>query len=318
LSNIVQVTGSAYTLVAIDRDGNAWGWGQNLHGAAGVGTTGVVNRPRQIRFPDNAKVDYVAAGEYFFIARGTDGSVYTWGHGYYGQLGTGGRGTHTQPVRVDLGGRKARVVGAAYEGAFAVTVCNEVFAWGDNEASGLGFPGSNYGVQRIERSPTRVPNLSSYAGRIQYIAGGNGWGQALLNDGRVIGWGLRAALGQGTTAVGGSGGHTNGQVITVTQNIRQMHSRYVGTIALTTTGEVRTWGQTGGSAFPTIYGASVTTRNPPPGNTIIQVGGGKEHVYYLTDDGRVWGAGYGLFQKLSLTSVTNRSWPGIIVNLPPN
>jgi alpha-tubulin suppressor-like RCC1 family protein len=320
LSNIVQVTGSAYTLVAIDRDGNAWGWGQNLYGAAGVGqATGVVNRPRQINFPGNAKVDYVAAGEYFFIARGTDGSVYTWGHNLYGQLGTGGRGNHPQPVRVAVGGRRARVVGAAYEGAFVVTICNEVFAWGDNEASGLGFPGPNYGVQSIERSPTRVPNLSSYASRIQYIAGGNGWGQALLNNGDVIGWGLRAALGEGTTSVTGSSGHTNGQVVQVTQGIKQMHSRYVGTIALTTTGEVRTWGQTGGSAFPTIYGARVTTRQPPlSGTTIVQVGGGKEHVYYLDQDGRVWGAGYGALRKLSLTTVTNRSWPGIIVNLPPN
>ena len=319
LSNIVTVTGSAYTLVALDKDGNAWGWGQNLYGAAGVGVdTGIISTPRQITFPGNAKVDQIAAGEYFFIARGTDGSVYTWGHNLYGQLGvnTTANLPRSSPQKVNLSGETASLVGAAYEGAFVVTDQGNVWAWGDNEASGLGFAGSNYGVQQIRRTPVKVNSLQPFASQITYIAGGNGWGQALLEDGRVIGWGLRASLGQGTTSVSGVAGHTNGNVITVTSNIAQMHSRYVGTIALTRDNKVLTWGQTGGSAFPTIYGPSVTDRTVQASGTIIDIGGGKEHVYYRTQDGRVWGAGYGAARKLLFTSAINQSWPGVVVNLP--
>ncbi|MCL2067461.1 MAG: hypothetical protein FWG99_08355 [Treponema sp.] len=315
LSNIKTVTGSAYTLVAIDKDGNAYGWGQNLYGAAGVGqATGIVNSPRKINIP--VPVDQIAAGEYFFIARGTDGSVWTWGHNLYGQLGTGSTGNQASPVKVNIENETARLIGGAYEGAFVVTDQGNVWAWGDNEASGLGFPGTNYGVQQIRRSPARADNLKSYAPLITFIAGGNGWGQALLDDGRVIGWGLNASLGQGTTSTGGSGGHTNGSVITVVSNVVSMHCRYVGTVAITGDNTVLTWGQTGGSAFPTIYGAGITVQTPPAGVAIVEVGGGKEHVYYRTADGKVWGAGYGAAQKLLLTSGVNQKWPGVTVNLP--
>ena len=320
LSNIVEVTGSAYTLVAIDSEGRAYGWGQNLYGAAGVGQTGIVDRPRQIPFPAGRKVEQVAAGEYFFIARLDDGSVWTWGHNLYGQLGNGNFGNQPMPIRVNLpAGQTARLIGAAYEGAFVVTNQNRVYAWGDNEASGLGFTGTIYGVQQIHRSPVEVTALQSYASNMTYIAGGNGWGQALLENGTVIGWGLRASLGRGITSVIGTG-HHGGVITSIATNVTQMHSRYVGTIALTSSGEVLTWGQTEGSAFPSIYGASVTTRTLtqglPAGTSVLEIGGGKEHVYYVTSDNQIWGAGYGALNKLSLTGIVNRSWPGVRVNLP--
>ncbi|MCL2043616.1 MAG: hypothetical protein FWG89_05695 [Treponema sp.] len=321
-NNIVTVTGSAYTLVALDKNGNAWGWGQNLYGAAGVGqSSGIISTPRRVNLP--VTVDQIAAGEYFFIARGTDGNVYTWGENLYGQLGvrTTSNLPSANPVRVNLPNNEtARLIGAAYEGAFVVTNQGNVYAWGDNESSGLGLaanvisPNAIYGVQQIHRTPQLINNLKQYANQITYIAGGNGWGQALLNNGTVIGWGLRASLGQGTTTVIGTNHHTNGDVITVTTNIAQMHSRYVGTIAITNDNKVLTWGQTGASAFPTIYGASVTERTSANG-VIVDIGGGKEHVYYRTQDGRVWGAGYGAANKLLLTSILNRSWPGVQVGL---
>lgn len=94
--------------------------------------------------------------------------------------------------------KRHRVIGAAYEGAFALTQSGRVYAWGDNEASGLGFQGTGYGVQKIVRTPARVENLDPYASQIIYIAGGNGWGEALsryagsvalTNDGAIYMWG---------------------------------------------------------------------------------------------------------------------------------
>ncbi|MCL2093051.1 MAG: hypothetical protein FWH12_02550 [Treponema sp.] len=329
---ITQVTGSNYTIVALEgSSGRLWGWGLNGYGSAGVGASGIVNNPRRINFPDYVvgtsripvEIKQIAAGENFFIALDQRGGVWTWGHNLYGQLGTGGHGNHPVPVRVNLGTigsgaaatpRTARLIGAAYEGAFAVTDDDQVWVWGDNEASGLGFAGSSYGVQRIQRAPTRAANLETHASQIDYIAGGNGWGQALLKDGSVIGWGLRASLGQGTTSTASSSATVITNILT---NVDVMHSRYVGTIALTKDGRVYTWGQTGGSAFPTIYGASVTLRSVSATGGVTDIGGGKEHVYYIAND-RVWGAGYGAAAKLNLSSGINRAWPGVVVNLPWN
>ena len=189
-----------------------------------------------------------------------------------------------------------------------------MWAWGDNQASGLGFSGTNYGTRSIQKTPRKIDSLKQYASQIKYISGGSGWGQALLNDGRVIGWGLRAALGQGVTSTSGSSAHTNGSVIQVTSNVTQMHSRYKGTIALTPNNKVLTWGH--GTSYPTIYGASVTERVSPSG-TIVEVGGGREFVYYYrTIPGRIFGAGYGAYRQLHLSNSVNQNWPGVQIHLP--
>jgi hypothetical protein len=250
----------------------------------------------------------IAAGEYFTIALDHDGQVWGWGHNFYGQLGQGDRKvSYKAPVPIHLDGEKARLIGGAYEGGFAVTEEGHVWAWGDNEASGLGFKGSNYGVQRIVTTPTRVPLLDQYAQRITYIAGGNGWGEALLDDGAVIGWGLHASLGQGLTRTNVS----EPEPVTILDNVRQLYARYVGSVALTNDGEIYTWGQTGGSAFPMIYGASPTLRDNTHG-PVVEIGGGKEHIYYKTEDGNTYGIGYNDLYKLDLSRCCAPiiDWPG--------
>ncbi|GHT95634.1 hypothetical protein FACS1894116_11460 [Betaproteobacteria bacterium] len=308
LSNIVALTGGAYHLIALDANGDVYGWGQSGYGETGCKPTQGIYVSTPCKVLSNAT--QIAAGEYFSVALGADGQVWTWGHNLYGQLGTGVHGTRYNtlvPQAVNLNGEKARLIGGAYESAFAVTAEGHVWAWGDNEASGLGFKGSNYGVQRIEHTPTHVTLLDAYADRITYIAGGNGWGEALLDDGTVIGWGLHAALGQGTTRTNLSAP----EPVTVLTGVSQLYARYVGSVALTRDGQIYTWGQTGGSAFPMVYGASPTLRSNVHG-PVIEVGGGKEHIFYKTEDGNTYGIGYNDLYKLdqSRCCAPIIDWPG--------
>ncbi|MDR2016301.1 MAG: hypothetical protein LBP90_01650 [Burkholderiales bacterium] len=304
LSNVVALAGGAYHLVALHADGNVSGWGQSGYGETGCKPNSGIYTHTPCTVLTNAV--QISGGEYFSIALDKDGKVWTWGHNLYGQLGNGGTKNSQVPVNVNLNGEKARLIGGAYEGAFAVTEEGHVWAWGDNEASGLGFQGPSYGVQKIIRTPTLVTNLTPYAHRITYIAGGNGWGQALLDDGTVIGWGLRAALGQGTTLTSIS----SPVPVEVMRNVKQLYARYVGSIALTNDGEVFTWGQTGGSAFKMIYGERPTLRQTV--GSVVEVGGGKEHVFYKTQDGSLYGVGYNDLYKLDLTKccAPNVNWPG--------
>lgn len=306
LTNIIGLTGGAYHLIALDNDGNVYGWGQSGYGETGCKPTQSI----YVSTPCNVikNIVQIGAGEYFSVALDVDGKVWTWGHNLYGQLGNGGNKNSQTPIAVDLKGEKARLIGGAYEGAFAVTEEGHVWAWGDNEASGLGFQGSNYGVQKIIRTPTRVPKLDQYADRMTYIAGGNGWGEALLDDGTVIGWGLHAALGQGTTKTNIS----SPEPVVVMKNVAQLYARYVGSIALTEDGKIYTWGQTGGSAFPMIYGASPTLRTPHANDPVVSVGGGKEHVFYQTESGAMYGVGYNDLYKIDQTKCCAPiiNWPG--------
>jgi len=308
LRNIIALTGGAYHLLALDSGGNVYGWGQSGYGETGCTPNSGTYTHTPCTVLSNAV--QISAGEYFSIALDRDGRVWTWGHNLYGQLGNGGNKNSQAPVHVNLQGERARLIGGAYEGAFAVTVEGNVWAWGDNEASGLGIPGSKYGVQQIIRTPTRVTNLAPYANRIVYIAGGNGWGQALLNDGTVIGWGLHAAIGQGTTSTATS----SAVPVVVLSDVAQLYSRYVGSIALTNDGRVFTWGQTGGSAFKMIYGERPTVRQTT--GTVMEIGGGKEHLFYRTTDGRFFGVGYNDLHKLNLSKccAPTIDWPGMQIS----
>lgn len=312
LNNIVALTGGAYHLLALDDKGNVYGWGQSGYGETGCAPTQGIYVSTPTRVMGN--ITQIAAGEYFSIALDNNGEVWTWGHNLYGQLGNGEIKNSQIPIAINLHGEKARLIGAAYEGAFAITEEGHVWAWGDNEASGLGFQGSNYGVQKIIRMPTRVPNLDVYADRIIYIAGGNGWGEALLNDGVIIGWGLHAALGQGTTKTNIS----SPEPIQIMTNIKQLFARYVGSIALTYDGKVYTWGQTGGSAFPMIYGANITLHSNVH-EPVVSIGGGKEHIFYRTENGNLYGVGYNDLYKLdqSKPGAPNIDWPGKQIVLKP-
>ncbi|MDR1075300.1 MAG: hypothetical protein LBL59_03070 [Xanthomonadaceae bacterium] len=301
LSDIRQMTGGAYHLLALDGDGSVYGWGQSGYGETGCPGF-YVSTPCKVM----SNAVQVAAGEYTSFALTADGGVYAWGHNLYGQLGSGNRKNSNTPLRVDLGGERARLIGAAYEGAFAVTEEGHVWAWGDNEASGLGVQGSNYGVQRIVDRPIRVPNLEQYAGDIVHIAGGNGWGEVLLADGRVLGWGLSASIGMGTHSTASSSPMPR----VIMDNVRQLFARYVGSFALTNGGNLYTWGQTGGSAFSMVYGESPTLRQPV--SAVSTIGGGKEHLFYETEDGKLFGVGYNDLYKLNQAKCCAPSigWPG--------
>ncbi len=161
-------------------------------------------------------------------------------------------------------------------------------------------------MQKIIRTPTRATYLEPYANDMVYIGGGNGWGTALLKDGRVIGWGAHAALGIGVRKTNISGP----EPVEIMNNVSQLHSRYVGSIALTNNGEIYTWGITAGSAFPMIYGDTATKRAPHE-KPVVAVGGGKEHIFYQTDDGKLYGVGYNDLYKLdqSRCCAPTIDWP---------
>jgi len=303
---ITQLVGGAYHLLALDKNGDVYGWGQSIYGETGCPQT-YVNIPCKV-ISDAVQI---AAGEYISVALDKSGQVWTWGHNLYGQLGNGGTRNSSIPVQVYLNGEKARLIGGAYEGGFAVTEEGHVWGWGDNEASGLGIQGPNYGVQRIIRSPVHIPNLDKYAADIVHIAGGNGWGEALLNDGRVIGWGLRSALGLGVRTEALS----SPEPVVIMDKVVKLFARYVGSMALTEDGYIYTWGQTSGSAFPMIYGHNTTLHWLPFKPT--QIGGAKENLYYLTADRKLYGVGYNDLFKLDQSRCCGPwiEWPGSEITL---
>ncbi|MDR0587581.1 MAG: DUF11 domain-containing protein, partial [Burkholderiales bacterium] len=105
LSNITHLTGGAYHLVALDQEGNVYGWGQSGYGETGCAPNTLIYVTTPCRVMGN--VQAIAAGEYFTVALDKDGNVWTWGHNLYGQLGDGTINNSSAPKKVNLNGEKA-------------------------------------------------------------------------------------------------------------------------------------------------------------------------------------------------------------------
>jgi RHS repeat-associated protein len=187
--------GDAHSL-AVKVDGTVWAWGRNDAGQLGDTTTSARSTPTKIT--TIADVVAVAGGVRTSYAIKRDGTVWSWGSGTSGALGTGSTSNATTPARVTtLGGgttagRVRQIVGIN-QGAAALTVKGDIYAWGANGQGQLGSatPGSS-------TTPVKVDGLA------RQIAIAGGWATYLTADaaGRVKGWGSNSSnqLGTGTPA----------------------------------------------------------------------------------------------------------------------
>jgi alpha-tubulin suppressor-like RCC1 family protein len=87
--------------LAIKSDGTLWSWGDNQSGQLGDGTVGLNNgktSPIQIGIDNNWQD--VAAGDIHSLALKTDGTLWSWGGNYSGQLGDGTNVRRTSPIEI--------------------------------------------------------------------------------------------------------------------------------------------------------------------------------------------------------------------------
>ncbi|XP_047323026.1 ultraviolet-B receptor UVR8 [Impatiens glandulifera] len=96
------------------------------------------------------KIVSVAAGEAHTLVLSADGSVYAWGKGRLGRLGTGSENDEPFPVRVgsDSNLRFVEVAAGAYH-SLALADDGSVWSWGYNIYGQLGIDGENAGKPRL-------------------------------------------------------------------------------------------------------------------------------------------------------------------------
>src|SRR6266508_3833645 len=89
-------TAPAYALSALQN--TAWGWGYNISGQLGDGTT--TNRSTPVQASGLTGVTAIAAGWNHTLALKGDGTVWAWGYNGDGQLGDGTTTNRSTPVQV--------------------------------------------------------------------------------------------------------------------------------------------------------------------------------------------------------------------------
>ncbi|EOD05350.1 hypothetical protein EMIHUDRAFT_351053, partial [Emiliania huxleyi CCMP1516] len=135
----------------------------------------------------------VAAGAYHSLALTADGSVWSWGGGFSGQLGHGDEQDQLLPKKIEtFAGRRVVAVSVGLYHSIAITADGSAWSWGDGDYGRLG-----HGDQQDQLLPKQV---EAFAGqRVVAVSAGARHSLATTADGAAWSWGLGGAgrLGHG-------------------------------------------------------------------------------------------------------------------------
>ena len=156
-----------------------YAWGGNLEGQVGNGTTSIwVADPYALRQFDG-RIVQTAAGGAFSLALLADGSVWSWGENFHGELGDGSHTDHLTPMPVANLHQIVRI--AAGDGfGLAVQADGSVWAWGINDVGQLG---------NGSRTDAATPVKLAAPTNVVQVAAGSAHSLALRANGEVWAWG---------------------------------------------------------------------------------------------------------------------------------
>ena len=89
---------SGNSVIAKDKEGNLYAWGNNEYGQLGIGNTDDQSIPKLIEEISNIEDVHINWGN--VIAKDKNGNLYAWGNNEYGQLGIGSTDGQTIPTSI--------------------------------------------------------------------------------------------------------------------------------------------------------------------------------------------------------------------------
>ncbi|MCL1904681.1 MAG: hypothetical protein FWG19_00975, partial [Methanomassiliicoccaceae archaeon] len=293
LTGVTAIAAGSNHSMALKEDGTVWAWGYDLYGQLGDGDSGTeANKSTPVQVKDQNGTGYltdvkaIAAGELHSMALKDDGTLWTWGFNFQGQLGDGTSGLSANKSTPALVLSDVRAIAASGTRSVALKNDGMVYAWGD------------YTV-----TPTQVSGLSD----VTAIATGERYSIALKNDGTVWAWGnnFYSQLGNGTT----NNSNTPVQVKEESDfgfltNVKIIAAGPQHSMALKNDGTVWAWGYNiNGQLGDGTSGPSANKSTPVPVLTdvkAIATGGGltgynitnnNGHSIAVKNDGTVWAWG---------------------------
>ena len=292
--------GSEHTS-AIKTDGTLWTWGYNIRGPLGDGTTTSRTSPGTTA-GGGTNWKQVACGSEHTAAIKTDGTLWTCGTNYGGQLGDGTTTSRSSPGTTAGGGTNWKQVAGGMGHTAAIKTDGTLWTWGDNPYGQLGD-----GTTTFRASPGTTAGGGT---NWKQVAGGANHTAAIKTDGTLWTWGYNnyfGHLGDGTTTNRSSPGTTAGGGT----NWKQVACGANHTAAIKTDGTLWTWGFGGygvlGDGAATNRSSPVTTAGG--GTNWKQVAGAYTHTAAIKTDGTLWTWGRDNYGQLGDGTTTTRSSP---------
>lgn len=245
-------TAQSYS-AGIKTDGTLWLWGANFAGTIGDQT--IVNRSSPVQTISNVTTwKAITITGALAAAIKTDGSLWTWGLGTYGQLGNQSIVNRSSPVQtVSNVTTWKQVTNTITQAAAAVKTDGSLWTWGNG---GYGVLGNNSLISRSSPVQT-VSNVTTW----KQVSMGFAMTAAVKLDGTLWTWGCNGdgQLGNGI----GSNGDTRSSPIQTVSNVntwKQVSGGERMTAAIKTDGTLWLWGYNGSGALGN--GANISRSSP--------------------------------------------------------
>lgn len=299
VSAITMVAAGAGHTVMLKSDGTVWGVGWNSHGQTGGQAGGdefLDDSLAPIQAQGLSAATSIAAGIQHTVALKNDGTVWTWGNNYRGELGDGSATNRATPGQVPgLSGVTEIASGGDHN--LALKSDGTVWAWGSNDSGQLGD-----GSLTDRSTPVQVAGLAG----VSHIAAGMSHSAALKTDGTVWAWGDNSfgQLGDGTT----TNRTTPVQVHGLT-GVTGIAAGGKNTAASIADGSVWVWGENRGGNLrdgTTINRATPILLQGWANISAISFGGATS---VIKPDGTVWSWGFNGYGQLGGGGVTSSSIP---------
>ena len=309
--------GTGYHSLARRNDGTVWSFGLNNYGQIGDDTT--TNRLYPVQVKDATGTGYlsnitmIAAGSEHSLALDSNGAIWSWGMGIYGQMGNGAAVSKKLPVQaegVSLNG--VTKIASRSDHSLALKNDGTLWAWGRGNYGQLGD--NAIGIKTV---PAQVKDIAGtgYITGVTAIDGGSNTTLAITNGGLVWGWGYDAygQIGYGDNVTRKTPAYVYATANTVNlSNVTKIVSGNYFTLALKNDGTVWAWGANGSGQ---LGDGSTTARGIPVlvgggyFNNIIDIAAGNSHSLAIKNDGTLWAWGYGGLANLGDGGNTDRYSP---------
>mmetsp|Transcript_30680 Transcript_30680/g.80173 ORF Transcript_30680/g.80173 Transcript_30680/m.80173 type:complete len:731 (-) Transcript_30680:486-2678(-) len=279
---VVQIACGWHHMAALTKTQEVWTWGSGEYGRLGHGDESRQVAPKMVEALHSKPVIAVACGGFHTCAITEAGTLYTWGGGYFGQLGHGDENDRKTPTVVSRFRDVAvHQVSCGTHHTLALSDNGDVWSWGSGEYGKLG-----HGDETKHTSPKLVEPLRGKG--IVYVACGGFHSGAVTDTGGIFMWG------GGDKGQLGLGEESNVALPTLVDGLRGRHivSLSLGmhhSMGVSDRGEVFSWGS--GEYGRLGHGDD---QNSPSALPISSLGGGKNVV----------AAAAGGFHSLALVSAS--------------
>ena len=303
LSNWQNTTLNASThhIMFIKNNGSLWGWGNNSYGQLGISSTTGYSSPIQIGALNNwAQVttgDANNSGAYTLAVK-TDGTLWAWGQGTNGALGTGSTSHYSSPVQIGALANWSQIVGGTTANSFSIKTDGTLWVWGYNSNGELGMGNVTQYLSPVQLGAFTWKQISSGSYGTSATFG-------IRSDGTLWGWGKYASL------VGAGAGLSSPVQIGSLANWAQISLGNSYMLAIKTDGSLWASGSGAGAASGT-GNASFNSSSP------VQVGAlnnwssvyaGDGAAFAIKTDGTLWSWGNNTSGQLGIGTATTTSSP---------